>query len=386
MTKQVLKLFCINYYSQMKISKFLFLSVLLLIFGACTKKPHSLPEFSVPANTSDGWKVSSLQAQNINISQMAEADKALKNNLPLRYIHTLTIARNGKLVLDEFYHSGPYSYHKGNLTIMMSVTKSFTSMMVGIAIDRGLIKNVNQTAQSFLPGLKNINWSTGKDKITLENILTMSAGFAGAEDTDSLLADNYARYMFSKPLAHTPGTTFDYRTALTNTLGNVLTTAISPLHTSLEKFMDILFFKPLDIKNYYWHYKNDKGRPELGGGLFLAPRDMIKLGQLVLDKGEWNGRQIVSENWIAEATKEHFNFNQRYWGELDGYGYLFWQRTLVSNGRPFPSVIALGYGGQYIVVIPDLYTVIAITSWFPEDKGWQFPLKFIEQYLLPALK
>jgi len=192
--------------------------------------------------------------------------------------------------------------------------------------------------------------------------------------------------MFSKPLVHIPGTTFDYRTALTNTLGDVLTTAISPLHTSLETFMDSLLFKPLQIKNYTWYYKNDKEQLELGGGLFLAPRNMIKLGQLLLDKGKWNGKQIVSGKWIAEATKEHFHFDKRYWGELDGYGYLFWQRTLVSGGESFSSIIALGYGGQYIVIIPSLHTVIAITSWFPKDKGWQLPLRFIEEYILPALK
>ncbi len=370
----------------MKIPKLLLLTFLLLSFGGCKKRPLPLPGFSIPAVTNDGWQVSSLTAQNIDVSQMTEADKALKDNSSFGNIHTLTIARNGKLVLDEFYHSGPYGYYKGDLAVMMSVTKSFTSIMTGIAIDHGLIKDVNQTAQSLLPGLKNIDWLTGKNKIIIENILTMTAGFAGTEDTDSLLADNYAQYMFSKPLVHTPGKTFDYRTALTNTLANVLTTAIAPLHTSLETFMDSLLFQPLQIKNYAWYYKNGKGQPELGGGLFLAPRDMIKLGQLVLDKGKWNGRQIVSANWIAEATKEHFHFDKRHWGELDGYGYLFWQRTLVSNGESFSSIIALGYGGQYIVIIPELHTVIAITSWFPNDEGWQLPLRLIEKYLLPALK
>mgnify|MGYP000181580934 CR=1 FL=1 len=370
----------------MKILKLIFFSLLLLTFSACSKIPPPLPEFSTPAVTSDGWEVSSLAAQNIDVSQMASANKALKTNPSFVNIHTLTIVRNGKLVLDEFYHSGPYGYHKGDLAVMMSVTKSFTSIMTGIAIDHGLIKDVNRTAQSLLPGLKNIDWATGKNKITLKNILTMSAGFAGTEDTDSLLADNYAQYMFSKPLVHTPGKTFDYRTALTNTLANILTTAIIPLHTSLEVFMDSLLFQPLQIKNYAWYYKNDKGQPELGGGLFLAPRDMIKLGQLVLNKGKWNGRQIVSASWIAEATKEHFHFTKRHWGELDGYGYLFWQRTLVSNGESFSSIIALGYGGQYIVIIPALHTVIAITSWFPKDEGWQLPLRFIEEYILPALK
>ncbi len=165
----------------MKIPKLLFLSVLLLSFGGCRKEP--LPEFSIPAVTSDGWEVSSLEAQNIDVSQIAKADKTLKNDWSFRNIHTLTIARNGKLVLDGFYHSGPYGYHKGDLAPMMSVTKSFTSIIAGIAIDRGLIKEVNQTAQSLLPGLKNIEWATGKNKITLENILTMSAGFAGCWQT-----------------------------------------------------------------------------------------------------------------------------------------------------------------------------------------------------------
>jgi len=369
-----------------KIWRLLFLSLLLLTFGSCTKNPLPLQGFSIPAVTDDGWEVTSLNAQNIDVSQIAEAEKVLKNDPSFVNIHTLTIARNGKLVLDEFYHTGPFGYHKGDLTTMQSVTKSFASFAVGIAIDRGLIKDVNQPAQSLLPGLKNIDWSTGKDKIILEHILTMSAGFSGAENTDSLLASNFAQYMFSKPLIHTPGTTFDYRTALTNPLGNILTTAISPLHTNLETYMDSLLFQPLDIKNYEWYYKSKEGEPELGGGLFLSPRDMIKLGQLVLDNGKWHNRQIVSKNWIAEATKEHFHFDKRYWGEMDGYGYLFWQRKLISQGETFSADIALGYGGQYVVIIPALNTVIAITSWFPKDKNWQFPLRLIEQYILPALK
>jgi len=212
----------------------------------------------------------------------------------------------------------------------------------------------------------------------------MSAGFAGGEHKDSLLPAHFPAYMFSKPLAHTPGTYFDYRTALTNTLGDILITLLSPQHVSLKKFMDSLLFKPLDIKKYQWVYKSKSGVPELGGGLFLAPRDMAKLGQLILNRGQWNYRQIVPAEWIDAATREYFHFTPRYWGELDGYGYLFWHRTLISNDKTFQAIIALGYGGQYVVIIPSLQAVIAITSWFPQDKNWQFPLRFVEDYILPA--
>jgi CubicO group peptidase (beta-lactamase class C family) len=360
--------------------------ILLLFLAACTKNPVQNTGFPPPETTSDGWAVASPASENLDVTLLARADKALKNDPSFVNIHTLTIARNGKLVFDEFYHAGSYDYHKGELTSMQSVTKSFTSIAMGIAIDKELITSINQTAQSLLPNLQNVDWSSGKDKITLKNILTMSAGFAGSEESDSLLPAHFARYMFSKPLINAPGTTFNYRTALTNTLGDVLTTAIVPLHTSLEKFMDSLLFKPLDITNYQWYYRSASGEPELGGGLFLSPRDMAKLGQLVLNKGKWNGQQVVSEKWIAEATREYFHFNNRYWGEMDGYGYLFWQRTLNSGGHTFPSIIALGYAGQYVVIIPSLQTVVAITSWFPKDKNWQIPLRFIEQYILPALR
>ncbi len=364
-----------------------FLLLLLIVFGeGCTKKQSTYPSFPPPPSTADGWQVSSPLAERMDVLQMARADNALKTDTSLFKIHTLTIARNGRLVFDKFYHGGPFDYHEGELATMQSVTKSFTSLVVGIAIGRGLITGVNQTARSLLPQLTTVNWSTGKEKITLKHILTMSAGFAGNEDSDSLLPENFAKYMFSKPLAHAPGTVFDYRTALTNTLGDMLAMALVPLHLSPEKFMDSLFFQPMDINNYQWVYRDKAGVPELGGGLFLAPRDMAKLGQLVLDNGKWHNRQVVPAQWTEAATREYFHFSPRYWGELDGYGYLFWHRTFYSGGETFRTVIALGYGGQYVVVIPSIQVVIAITSWFPGDKNWQIPLHFIDEYLLPAFR
>ncbi len=363
----------------------LFISVLFSCSNNAISNIEPFVKSFIPILTTDDWDVSSLESQNINLNQITQVDNLLKNDSIYKDINTLTIVRHGKLVFDEFYYKGNKNYKKGNITTLMSVTKSFMSIITGITIDKGLILGVNKKIESLLPNSKGIVWSGKKAQISLENVLTMSAGFNGSEDTDSLIVNNYAQYMFSKPLIYSPGSTFDYRTALANTLRDILSQNISNQNIDLRTFIKDNLFQPMQISNYKWDYINDFGQLQVGGGLFLAPRDMIKLGQLVLDKGKWRNTQIVSANWITEATKEHFNFNNKYWGEMDGYGYLFWQKKLSSYGQTYPSIIAIGYGGQYLVIIPNLDVVIGITSWFPDDVNWQRPLRLIENYIIPAI-
>jgi len=373
----------------LKKNQFLAIFFIILFFSCSNGNTVSnigLPIKSfLPKITADGWDISSLESQNINLNQIAQVDDLLKNNPIYSDINTLTIVRHGKLVFDEFYYKGVENYKKGDITTLMSVTKSFMSIVTGIVIDKGLIQDINNKVELLLPNSNSIVWSGKKTQITLENILTMSAGFNGSEETDSLIVNNYAKYMFSKPLIYTPGSTFDYRTALTNTLRDILSQSISNQNIDLRAFIKNNLFQPMQISNYKWDYINHFGQLQVGGGLFLAPRDMIKLGQLVLNKGKWQNTQIVSANWIAEATKKHFNFTNKYWGEMDGYGYLFWQKELTSFGQTYQSIIAIGYGGQYLVIIPSLDVVIGITSWFPNDVNWQLPLRLIENYIIPAV-
>ncbi len=366
-----------------------FLLMSFFIYGSCSKddsiKTISHTNSFIPALTTDGWSVSSLESQNIDLDKITQVDNLLKNDVAYSNINSVTLVRHGKLVFDEFYYKGTENYKKGDIATLQSITKSFMSVVTGIAIDKGLINNVDQKVKTLLPNASGIDWSGQKAQISLKNILTMSAGFSGTEETDTKIVDNYIAYMFSKNLAYSPGTTFDYRTALTNTLNDILSPNIKSTSDNLDFFIKDNLLNPLQINNYNWAYKNDLGQIEVGGGLFLSPRDMIKLGQLVLNEGVWQGTQIVSANWLADATQTHFNFPQKYWGEMDGYGYLFWKKKITSNGKTYHSIIAIGYGGQYLVIIPSLDVVIGITSWFPNDINWQRPLRLIENYIIPAI-
>ncbi len=371
-----------------KTGRFIYGFYVFLIFfiGGCAKSPVNRPQFQAPYVTGDGWEVSTPAAQHINEQELSAALNDLKKESLGNSVQTLTLVRNGKLVYDGFFHPGPFAFRKGEITSVQSVSKSFTAMAVGIAIDKNILPGTNVPVESLLPQLKGVDWSGGKREITLADMLTMRAGLSGEENTDSLLPAGYARYLFSLPLSDPAGSVFKYRTAVTNALWDVLHTALENQQVSPEKFMDSLLFKPLQIKHYDWRYKNTKGEAELGGGLFIAPRDMIKLGQLILTGGQWHNTQVISPGWIQNATKKQVKFSTRFWGQFDGYGFLFWRRSFYVNGVSYSGIIALGYGGQYVVTIPELKCVVAITSWFPKDKGWDYPLVFIEDKVLPAFR
>lgn len=353
-------------------------------------------EFSTPNTTNDGWSISSPEMEGVDTEELAHIDYLIKNDEIFKDIETLTIVRNGKLVFDEFYYSGEYDYNKGDITYLQSVTKSFASTFVGIAIDQGLINSVTDPVNSLLPNLSDLNWSNGKENIRLEHILTMTAGLDGVDGGvaytdrdpsilyDSLRAYNFGRHMFSKGLETNPGTVFHYRTALTNTLRDILANSIGDYTTNTVPFIEEHFLQPLNINEYEFEFRNDQGHIHLGGGLSLAPRDAIKLGQIVLDDGVWNGNTIVSSNWLKQATANHVNLEHLNWDFTHGYGYSFWHRTFTYKSSNIPSIIAAGSFGQYLVIFPTLDAVILITSWYDEGAP-QAPIQLIEEQILNAI-
>jgi CubicO group peptidase (beta-lactamase class C family) len=353
-------------------------------------------EFSTPNTTNDGWSISSPETEGVDREELAHVDYLIKNDETLKDIQTLTIVRNGKLVFDEFYYSGEYDYKKGDITYLQSVTKSFASTFIGIAIDKGIINSVTDPVKLLLPNLSDLDWSNEKGDIKLEHILTMTAGLAGVDGGvdyadrdpekvyDSLRAYDFGRHMFSKETETTPGTVFFYRTALTNTLRDILANAIGDYSTNTVPFIEEHFLQPLNINDYIFEFRNDQSQIHLGGGLSLPPRDAIKLGQLILDDGVWNGKRIVSSSWLTQATAIHINFQPRLWGFGDGYGYSFWHRTFQYKNSTIPSIIAAGSFGQYLVIFPTLDAVILITSQYPEGAPHP-PIKLIEEQILKAI-
>ena len=151
-----------------------------------------------------------------------------------------------------------------------------------------------------------------------------------------------------------------------------------------DEFAERYLFGPLGITNYYW-WKFPDGAVEAGSGLVLRPRDMAKIGSLYLNGGRWQGKQIVSEQWVADSTTNYVDARQfPSWHKDDGYGYQWWLRSFKINGQIIPSYHAPGMGGQFIFVFPSLQTVAVFTGWNNNELGWQ-PFDMLQRYILPAI-
>jgi CubicO group peptidase (beta-lactamase class C family) len=206
--------------------------------------------------------------------------------------------------------------------------------------------------QSLLPESLNIDWSGGKENISLKHLLTMSSGISGADDTDLPISQtpNHSEYFFNLPLAHEPGTKNVYRSASSSTFRDIIAHVTNRPNT-LDVYKELLF-RPLGISKFEWYGRNSNNHIQSAGHLMLKPRDMMKLGQLYLDKGVWNGKRVVSEAWVKEVITERFDRSKidawaRNLYHLDGYGYQWWMNDYVVDGQTVKAYQACGQGGQY---------------------------------------
>jgi CubicO group peptidase (beta-lactamase class C family) len=250
---------------------------------------------------------------------------------------------------------------------MKSVSKSVTSLALGIAIDRGLIRSVNEPIFSFFPELSDLR-SVEKDRIRLVHALTMSVGLkwveatpaTGDEDNDDSrmhMASDPCRYVLGLPVTAPAGQEFFYNTGALTLVSNIMRRATGRL---LDEFAREALFEPLGIDRFEW--ARVRGDSDAGGGLRLRPRDMAKIGQLVLAGGRWNDRQIVSKSWIEASTAPRLEATGPYF-----YGYLWWLGRSLVNGREVHWAAALGRGGQSIRILPALDLVVVETAGYYQD-------------------
>jgi CubicO group peptidase (beta-lactamase class C family) len=251
------------------------------------------------------------------------------------------------------------------------------SLAVGIAVDRGLIRNVNQPIFDFFPELSDLR-SAEKDRIQLVHVLTMSMGLkwveatpaTGDDDNDEArmhMASDQCRYVLGLPVTAPAGQEFFYNTGALALVSAVLRKATG---LPLDEFIRVNLFEPLGITHAEW--ERYKGEVDAGGGLHLRPRDMAKLGQLVLAGGRWNDRQVASKEWIDISTTAKFKATDN-----QSYGYLWWLGRARLNGREIQWIGALGRGGQYIRIVPELDLVVAVTGGYYEDYSKQaFQVQF----------
>ena len=176
------------------------------------------------------------------------------------------------------------------------------------------------------------------------------------------------RYVLERPLVATAGEKFGSSSGITIALGEIVH-QVSGLKA--DKFAERTLFGPLGITNYYW-WSYPSGFVQTGGGLCLRPRDMAKIGYLYLNGGRWQGKQIVSEEWVKESTKNRVDAKQfPNWINADGYGYQWWLRSFKVGDRVIPSYHAAGRGGQFIFVVPELDIVAVFTGWNDNELALQ---------------
>ena len=256
--------------------------------------------YPIPEQTGDGWQTASLAEVGINEKTIGEAIALIRDNA-YQNVHSILIVKDGKLVFEEYFSGYTWDYNgdqfRGELTDfgsdtihnLASVTKSFTSALVGIAIDHGFIEGVNEKAFAFFPDYANLN-DERKDKITLHHLLTMTSGLGWNEmelpysntrnDLVQLfMVSDPIEYILAKPVASEPGTEWYYNGGGTNLLGEVIraTTGLR-----MDDFAEKYLFVPLGITDFEWDHIN----PDMinaFGNLKVRPRDMAKLGQLFLN-------------------------------------------------------------------------------------------------------
>ncbi|KRR24125.1 serine hydrolase [Bradyrhizobium lablabi] len=351
-----------------------------------------------PTSLNDGWPTATPESVGLDGSRLCGiAARLAATNAN---VHAVLIARHGKLVFDQYFNGpdelwgtarGPFEFDATTKHDMRSVSKSVTSLLVGIAIDRELIKSVDDPILKFFPdysALKTAGW----DNITLRHLLTMTSGmqwdqsrpWADPQNDErqlSMDADPF-RYVLSKPIVAPPDTVWNYNSGGTDLLGNVIERVSGK---SLEAFAREALFAPLGISDWEWmKYRNE--HISSAAGLRLRPRDAAKIGQLVLNKGAWGGREIVSAKWIEQSVTPRFQAIG-YFGGLFYYGQQWWMGRTLSGDKDVRWIAAQGLGGQRIFIIPELDLVMVTTSGlYGSPRQGSAALDILANFVIPGAR
>lgn len=330
--------------------------------------------YTVPDATGDGWEVASLDAVGMDEARLSTMMKHVRSGF-FEGIDSIVIVRNNRLVLYEQLRQevGEFDGWIGNTDprrhVLHSTSKSFTSALIGIAIDQGAIASTDVLFYDMFNYGAYDNWDPRKAEMTLEDALTMRLGLEWDEwslpytdpNNDLVYLENnntsWVKALLDLPLTSDPGTVFTYNTAATIAIGQALQNATG---IPMADFANEHLFYPMNITTAEWG-RIPTGLPNGGSGLFLLPRDMAKFGQLFIDDGAWQGQQLISPEWIADSVARRVNISS--WATYsEAYGFQWWLDDFRHDGQTVAAYITAGYGGQYIFALPDLELVVAFTG------------------------
>ena len=341
--------------------------------------------YSPPPDMDDGIGVGRLRDAGFNADIIKRMVDSINAN-SITNTQSVLIAHKGQLVFEQYFGG----FDAAAVHDMRSASKSISSAITGIAMDKGILHDTGQHVFDLLPLRYRYAQANDPRKalINIADLLTMSSGLdavdfgitrksSASEDAYQSTPD-WLKTVVEAPMINQPGSHANYGSANPFLLGVILN---ARLQQPLEWFMDDYLFAPLGISNYL--LQNDCfNQPYFGGGMYLRPRDMLKFGLLYAQRGRWKGQQLISSQWITASFKKYRVLENH--PEKNEYGYWWWHYTYHAAHKAIHSIEARGAGGQYIFIIPDDALVIVVTSAnFRNGRVWQ-PEKIVEDYILPA--
>ncbi|GIG91417.1 serine hydrolase domain-containing protein [Plantactinospora endophytica] len=307
-------------------------------------------------------------------------------------LHAAVAVRAGETIL-EYYGTGEdaswgtslgvVEFGPGTLHDLRSVSKSVTALVYGIALGEGLVPGPDAPLLRQFPEYPDLAADPGRARLTVEHVLTMSLGLEWREDVpyDSPANDEIAmelapdryRYVLERPTVEPPGTRWTYCGGASALLGRLIADGTGK---PLPEYARTALFAPLDIDHFGWMAGSD-GVASPASGLRLTPRDLARIGELVLGEGAWNGGQVVPADWIRTMLRPRLRTT---WGAEYGY---HWYLDTVGGRR---LVSAIGNGGQRLVVVPELDLAVAIAAGnYDDPEQWRTPVTLLERVVLPGV-
>lgn len=358
----------------------------------------------------DEWPVSTPEAEGIDAAAVQALHQDIENGTYGLVDHFLLI-RHGRVVADHHYvhdyatiaadydttnHQYNYDhpdwhpyYRDTELHTLQSVTKSVTSAALGIAVDEGLIGNVDTAIMSAFEGYQQDFSDERRKAVTLEDLLTMRSGIDWNEmisyndEENSCIqmeaSDEWIQFVLDRPMREQPGTKYDYNSGVSVLLGKLIGVATGQ---RVDAWTKERLFDPIGIDAYYWKITPDN-EVDTEGGLYLSAPDLARIGYLFLREGKWKDQQIISKEWVNASVSPVVSDTRPNNNRVDaGYGYQWWVpdqekgKTLVFAGN--------GYGGQFVLVAPAYDIVAVFNAWNIHGGGQKSAWRALQERILPA--
>lgn len=351
----------------------------------------------------DGWEVAQASDVGFDKEILSQLANKLASNDPRdrspQLLHSLLVSYKGQLVVEEYY----YGHDRESVHDTRSMAKVFGSVLVGAAQQKGFDIT---PAYSPLPAVFASHGKKvppEKSLITLEHFLTYTSGLDTSEDSNSAGSEDrlweqrkedFWLYTARLPVLHPPGKLYAYSSASANMVGAALEQVTS---TPVNEFFHEAIAKPLNFSTYHWNL-TPNGKSYLGGGVYMRPRDILKIGALYAANGKWQNKQLIPQEWVSLSTTTKINITPQTTGlteeefsnnySADGQGYIWSVKEILAGNNAYRSYTASGNGGQMIIVVPDLELAVVFTGgnyrMFSVWGKWR--QQIVGDFIIPALK